>query len=369
MFIDAIEIYHVAHPLISPWRTAYGEDAEAHAVMIKMCSGNHSAWAESAPLRAPTYSPEFAGGVYLLVKEFFAPLLVGREIPSARAVLGALDAFKGNPFAKAAVEMAWWSLRSSMDEIPLYRLLGGRRQEVEVGADFGIADSIAELLDNIQGAVDDGFRRVKLKVRPGWDLEMLRQVRGHFPDFTFHIDCNSGYTLADLPLFREIDKLGLAMIEQPLFHADVYEHAQLQAQLVTPICLDESCNSVTSARQAIELNACRYMNIKPGRVGGLQNALDIHDMCAQAGIPCWVGGMLESSVGARVCLALATLENFVYPNDIFPTNRLHRQEITNEPLDLSAPGRMQASDVPGTPLDPLVDELKARTRAYVCVEP
>ena len=369
MLIDAIEVYHVAHPLISPWRTAYGEDAEAHAVLLKLYSGSHSAWAESAPLHAPTYSPEFAAGVYLLVKEFLAPMVVGEDVVSARELMDMLAPFKGNPFAKAAIEIAWWTLRSEIEGIPLYRLLGGKRQEVEVGTAFGIADSVTTLLKSIQGAIDAGFRRVKLKVRRGWDLEMLRQVRRCFPGFTFHIDCNSGYTLADLPLFKEIDKLDLAMIEQPLFHADVYEHAQLQAQIHTPVCLDESCNSVTAARQAIEMKACRYMNIKPGRVGGLQNALDIHDMCAQAGVPCWVGGMLESSIGRRTCIDLATLDNFTYPNDISPSGKHHREEITAFSLELSAPGKMAPSEIPGTPFAPLQERLQARTVSSAIIEP
>ncbi|MBN1402426.1 MAG: o-succinylbenzoate synthase [Anaerolineae bacterium] len=360
MRIDAIDVYYVKHPLIEPWRTAYGEDSDVHAVLVRMRSGETSAWAESSPLYAPTYSPEFAGGVYLLVTEIMAPLIVGQEIDSAGDLLERLAPFKGNPFAKAALEMGWWTLQSALEGLPLYRLLGGARPEVAVGADFGITEDMDELLAKIQGAVDGGYGRVKLKVRPGHDLEMLRIVRRHFPDSTFHIDCNSGYTLDDVPLFQEIDKLGLAMIEQPLFHTDLHDHARLQAALETPVCLDESCSSVRAARIAIEIGACRYMNIKPGRVGGLQPSLEIHDLCREAGIPCWVGGMLESSIGARICLALATLDNFTYPNDIFPTEQFHTEELTTEPFDLSAPGQMTAPDLPGTPFPPRMERLSRR---------
>ena len=368
MRIDAINVFQVKYPLISPWRTAYGEDADVHSVLVRTYSGSHSSWAESSPLCVPTYSPEWAGGVYHLVSEVFAPMLVGRDISSAKELLDLLSPFKGNPFAKAALEIGWWTLESKMRQKPLHELFGGMRGEVDVGADFGIADDVDELLEDIQSAIDAGFKRVKLKVRPGRDIDVLRVVRKQFPDFTFHIDCNSGYSLDDLPLFKEIDELNLAMIEQPLFHADVHDHAKLQAQLETPVCLDESCNSVRAAQEAIEIGACRYMNIKPGRVGGLQNALEVHDMCKEASIPCWVGGMLESSVGAGICIELATLDNFVYPNDIFPSDRFYREEISEERIELCGPGRMKASSVPGSPFEPLAERLARRTVASAWIE-
>lgn len=367
MLIESIEVYYVKHPLISPWRTAYGEDADVYSVMVRMNSGSHSGWSESTPLYAPTYSPEFAAGAYGLVKDILAPLLVGKAMASAPELLEQLNIFKGNPFAKAAVEIAWWVLEANIQGKPLHQLLGGKRKEVDVGADFGVTDSIEALLGQIQGAVDAGVKRVKLKFRPGWDIDMLAEVRRHFPDFTFHIDCNAGYELSDLPLFKKVDAFHLAMIEQPLFYTDLHDHAKLQAQLETPICLDESCNSVRAARIALELGACRYMNIKPGRVGGLQNALEIHNLCQQAGIPCWVGGMLESSIGAAICVELATLDNFVYPNDIFPSDRFYREEISRNRVELSGPGLMKASDVPGIPYEPIPERLEARTLAKAVI--
>ena len=368
MQIDAIEIYYVKHPLISPWVTACGKDTDIYAVLTRMLSGSQSGWSESSPLYAPTYSPEFAGGVYLLVKEFIAPILVGKNISSAYELLEMLSIFKGNPFAKSAVEIAWWTLQANILQKPLHQLLGGESSEIEVGADFCILDSINALLEKIQEAIEAGFKRIKLKVRPGWDIDMLREVRHNFPDHTFHIDCNSAYTLKDISLFREIDKLGLAMIEQPLFHSDLRDHAKLQSEIETPICLDESCNSVRAAREAIEMGSCRYMNIKPGRVGGLQNSIDIHDMCKKANISCWVGGMLESSVGAGICLELATLDNFIYPNDLFPSDNYYREEISERKMKLSNPGKMKPSDLAGTPFEPIEERLKARTISSTCIE-
>ena len=313
-------------PLISPWRTAYGEDSEVQTVLVKATSGEHTAWSEACPLSEPTYSPESAGSVFYHVSEIFGPHVVGREYETARDLDRRLDVFKGNPFAKAAIEICWWTLTSAISDTPLHRLLGGETREVTAGTAFGIQDSIDTLLGDIQQAVDAGFPRVKLKVARGWDLDMLRAVRAAFPDTTFHIDCNSGYTLDDLPLFKEIDGLRLAFIEQPLHHADVLDHAELARQIETPVCLDESIVSVKSAEQALQVGACKYVNIKPGRIGGLSNAIAVHDLCADAGVPVWVGGMLESGLGLSFCVELATLPNFTYPGDLppsaehFPTN-------------------------------------------------
>jgi len=233
---ERLEIYYVSLPLIYPWRTAYGADAAVDSVLIHAFSAGHDAWAETTPLRAPTYSPEFTRGVYALLSEIMGPLIVGREFPTAAALLDALRPFKGNPFAKAGLEIAWWVLRAKKEGQPLHRLLGGQTRDVAAGADFGIQDSIDTLLAKIQTAVDRGYRRIKLKFGPGWEMEMLRAVRAAFPRQTFHIDCNAAYSLDDLPMFREIDRLGLAMIEQPLHHTDLLEHADLQDHLETPIC-------------------------------------------------------------------------------------------------------------------------------------
>jgi O-succinylbenzoate synthase len=276
---------------------------------------------------------------------------------------------KGNYFAKAALDLAWWDLFARRQGQPLYRILGGSRDTVTVGADFGVMDTIDVLLEKIGEAVQAGFQRVKLKFRPGWDLPMLRAVRQAFPNTVFHIDCNSGYRLEDGALFAAVDELGLAMIEQPLGHDDLLDHAALQKQIRTPICLDESITSLDRARQAIEVGACRYMNIKPGRVGGLTHAVAIHDLCRQHGIPCWVGGMLESAVGAAHCLALATLPNFTYPADIFPSSRFYRQDLAEPPIVLSGPSHVRALDSPGIGTAPHPERLARLTVDHQIVLP
>lgn len=361
MLIEALDVYYVRHPLKNPWRTAYGEDAEIFSTVVAMHGGGHTGWSDTSPLRLPTYSPEFAYGVYYLVSEVFAPLTVGREIDSAEMFDTLFSQFKGNPFAKSAIEIAWWILESKIRNKPLHKLFGGSDDDVSVGADFGIQDTLEELITKVGTAVDQGYPRVKLKVKKGWDYDVVRAVRETYPRLTIHIDCNSGFTLADADLFRKMDTLDLAMIEQPLFHTDIREHALLQAMIETPICLDESCNSVRAAKEALETEACRYINIKPSRVGGIRNSLLIHDMCKDADVGCWIGGMLESSVGVSMLIEMATLDNITYPNDLIPSEVFFYEEFTDHEIKLSSPGKMKPSMVPGTGYDPLPDRLQEQT--------
>jgi O-succinylbenzoate synthase len=368
MKIDKLELFHVAMPLLYPWRTAYGEDAAIHAVLCRMSSGSIDAWGESSPLAAPCYSPEWGGGAFATVRDWLAPAIVGKDIQSGQQLQAELRLYKGNCFAKAVLDNAWWALHSKTTGTPLHVALGASREEVTVGADFGVMDSIDELLEAIGGAVDQRFPRVKLKFRPGWDVEMLRAVRRQYPDHTFHIDCNSGYSLDDVKLFQTIDEFNLAMIEQPLAYDDVLDHAKLQQQIRTPVCLDETIKSLGNARQAIELASCQYVNIKPGRVGGLTNAVAIHDLCQAANIPCWVGGMLESSAGSAHCVALSMLDNFTYPADIFPTSRFYAEDLSDPPLELttSADGQAAVRAFETLP-EPVPERLKALTVQHAMV--
>lgn len=360
MHIDRIEIHRVGMPLVYPFRTAFGNDDRIESVLVAMHSGDLVGWGEASPWQHPHYSAESARTSYLFAREFLAPHLVGREISSGDQLQQILSPVKGNWFAKAALDLAWWDLEAKLQKQPLYRLLGGRRNEVEVGADFGIMESVDLLIRTIAEAVEQGFPRVKLKYRPGWELEMIRAVRREFPRLPIHVDCNSAYTLADASMLLQLDEFDLAMIEQPLMSDDLIDHAELQKQMRTPICLDESITSADKARKAARIGACGWVNIKPGRVGGLTNALQIHDECARAGIPCWVGGMLESSVGGHHCLALATLPNMRYPSDIFPTSRFYAEDVSVPEMTLSGAGRMALGDGPGCGAEPDLARLAAR---------
>lgn len=350
MKIDCIELFHVAMPLIYPWRTAYGEDAAIHSVLCRMSSGSVDAWGESTPLAAPCYSPEWGGGIFATAKEWLAPALIGKDITSGEHLQRELSLFKGNHFAKAILDNTWWSLQSKLTNTPLHRLIGATRDVVPVGADFGVMDSIDDLLAGVGSAVEAGFPRVKLKFRPGWDVPMLAAVRRQHPTHPVHIDCNSGYRISDVGLFQQVDEFNLAMIEQPLQHDDLIDHAALQAQIRTPVCLDESMISTRRAEQAVALKSCQYVNIKPARVGGITNAIAIHDICQKAKIPCWVGGMLESATGVGICIAVSMLDNFVYPADIFPSSRFYHE-------DLSAPSIELIRDSQGVPSVRAFDKL------------
>lgn len=352
MQIDAIELFHVALPLKSPWRTAYGEDQTVETVLIKAESAELTAWAESCPLAGPTYSPEWAGGVFVCLRDWLVPAVLGEWIETGEALQSRLNRFRGNPFAKAAVDNVWWTLRAQRRQLPLHVLLGGTREEVLVGADFGVMDSIEQLLTAVGRAVADGYQRIKLKYRPGWDLTMLRAVRQEFPTERLHIDCNGAYTLDDLDMFCRLDDFSLEMIEQPLTPEDLIDHARLQETIRTPLCLDESIFSLARAQEALDLGSCRYMNLKPGRVGGLTVAKAIHEACAAANVPCWVGGMLETAIGARTNIALATLAECSYPADIFPSERFYAVDLGHPEvrLDKTADGSpmVKPLNTPGT---------------------
>lgn len=369
MYIDRIDLYHVAMPLISPWRTAYGEDAVIESVLVKMTSGDLAGWGETSPLASPTYSPEWAAGAFATAKSWLAPRVVGHRVSSGEQLQQLLSPTKGNYFAKAGLDLAWWDLHARKQGQPLYKLLGGQSPNVTVGADFGVMDSVDLLVDKVGEALAAGFKRVKLKFRPGWDIPMVRAVRQKFPDALLHIDCNSGYRLADAALFRTLDEFHLAMYEQPLGHDDLLDHAELQKQVQTPICLDESITTLDKTRKALALGSCRYVNVKPGRVGGQTVAKAIHDLCHAQGTPCWVGGMLESAIGVAHCIALATLPGFTYPADIFPSSRFYRQDLAEPAIVLSGPSQVRALDEPGIGTLPNEDRLHRMTVEHAVVLP
>jgi o-succinylbenzoate synthase len=365
--IESIEIYRVATPLLYPFRTAFGNDETIESVLVKMTADGIVGWGEAAPWRNPAYSPECGAGTYLVVRDFLAPLLLGQEIDSGEQLQAKLACVKSNPFAKASLDLAWWDLYAKGRQEPLWKTLGGKGPVVDVGADFGVMDAVDDLLRVIGEAMEAGYKRVKLKYRPGWELDMITAVRKEFPDTVFHVDCNSAYTLDDVAMIKALDDFDLAMVEQPLSHDDLVDHATLQAQLETPICLDESITSPAKARKAIQIKACGWVNIKPGRVGGLTQAVKIHDTCQAAGIPCWVGGMLECSVGAMHCVALATLPNFTYPNDIFPTDRFWAEDLGDPPIVHSGPSQISASEEPGCGAEPNAERLARCTLEHAAL--
>jgi o-succinylbenzoate synthase len=363
MKIDAIDIYWVRLPLAFVWRTSYADQHDTDTILVRMESAGQYAWGESCPPYIPAYSAEHTLATFHTLREHMAPRIIGQDLESSRDLLERISFIKGNEFARAALDIGWWVLEAKHRGIPLHRALGGERDRVAVGADFGIQDSLDILLEKIQGAIDQGFPRIKLKFRPGWDLHMVDAVRATFPDFTFHVDCNAAYTPADTDVFRALDRHRLAMIEQPLADdgMSLVNHADLQKRIETPICLDESAQSLAHVRAAIRLGSCRVVNIKMARVGGLTASRDIQALCAEHGIPCWVGGMLESAIGGAICAELATLPNFTYPGDIFPSSYFYRNDIGKPEIVLSGRGEVATSRVPGIAQEPDADLLKQWT--------
>ena len=369
MRLDSIDLYRVRLPLVYPFRTAYGDAHAIESVLVRMQGVGAAGWGEATPWESPRYSPEWAAGAYSLARDWLAPQLVGRDIGSGAELQAVLAPFKGNPFAKAALDLAWWDLEARLRGKPLWQLVGGRSDRVEVGADFGVMETVAALLDSVAGACAAGFKRVKLKFRPGWEIDVVRAVRLAFPDLVFHVDCNAAYALSDLELFRALDELAPAMVEQPLAHDDLLDHARLQRQIRTPVCLDESITSPRAARQALEVGACRYLNVKPGRVGGITPALEILEAGREAGVSCWIGGMLESAIGASHCLALATLPGVSYPSDIFPSRRFYDHDLTRPEIELAGPSVIRAFDGPGIGCQPEGEVLAVRTVESCTVRP
>jgi len=367
MKIDRIDLFHVAMPLVYPFRTAYGDEYTIESVLVRMWSGGAYGWGEATPGRLPIYCNEWAAGVFALQRDHLAPALLGRDIESGQDLQQALSSFKDNYFAKGGLDLAWWDLHARGEGKPLWEVLGGSGPTVAVGADFGVMESVDGLLAEIDKAVAAGFRRVKLKFRPGWDVDMVAQVREAHPDLPIHVDCNSAYRLDDAAMFKRLDPYGLAMLEQPLAHNDLVDHATLQGEIDTPICLDESIVSVDRARKAIEIGACGWINIKPCRVGGLTVAVAIHDLCQEASVPCWVGGMLESAVGQSHNMALATLPNFSYPADVFPSDRFYAPDLAQPEVTLSGPSEMTCLDTPGIGREPDLDRLEAQAVARATV--
>lgn len=362
MYIDRIELYLVKNKFREPWRTAYGSDDENCVVMAKMISGEHEGWGEGSPLPNPTYCSEWGEGAFEVAKRFLAPAVVGKDMPDYKAVNEAMSVYKGNVFAKAAIEIAWWNLQADILGVTLHELLGAKgNPNVKEGAGVGIRDDFDDLIREIGKCVDGGAPRIKLKAGPGWDIEMLEAVRSTFPNEIIHIDCNSGYDRSQIDLFKKMDKFNLAMIEQPFSPGDLFGHAMLQKAIDTPVCLDESVDSVLACVQAIELGSCKYINIKPARVGGLGNSIEINNLCAENGIGCWVGGMLESDVGKSICTELAALHNMDYPADLTPELDNYSEAICDEHLTHIAPYTFPTSTQKGNPIKPNFDKMLAKT--------
>lgn len=357
MRIESLTLHQIELPLISPFRASYGREQIRPCILVELRGEGLTGWGECVAMAGPWYTPETVGTAWLIISEFLAPLVLGQRFGSAAELAGYFAGVRGHPMARASVEAALWDALALAQAQPLAALIGAARARVPVGVSVGIEPDVPALLARVAGFVDEGYRRVKLKIMPGWDAVPTRAVRERWPDLALQVDANSAYTLDEARELRALDDLGLLLIEQPLHHDDLVDHAWLQAQLRTPICLDESIHSPEHARWALELGACRSMNIKIGRVGGLTAAITIHDMCAARGVPVWCGGMFETNVGRAANLALAALPNFTLPGDISASARYYRRDVAAPDFVLNPDSTIDVPAGPGAGAQVLPERL------------
>jgi len=331
-------------------------------LLLRMETEEAEAWSECVAAEAPNYSYETPETAWHILTEYALPGVLGAEWEDPADVLAPVSWIRGHPMALATVEMGAWALDAARLGLSLRDRLGGSRDRVPVGVSVGLQGTDDDLLRQVESRLEEGYRKIKLKIKPGRDVEMLRKVRDRFPEASLMADANSSYTLAHVPRLREMDALGLMMIEQPLAYDDLREHALLQTELETPICLDESVTSPGSARLALELGSGRIINVKPGRVGGFGSSRAIHDLCLPQGIPVWCGGMLEAGVGRAYNLALASLPGFTLPGDISESRRYWKEDIV-EPEFVMQDGLMPVPSGVGVGVEVRTDRVEALTRA------
>lgn len=348
MKIESIALHLIELPLVHPFRTSFGIERERPCILVEVQGEGVTGWGECVANYAPLYSSETVETAWHILSAFLLPALLGQEINDPSEITPHYKHVRGHPMAKAALENAVWDLLAKAQGVPLSTLLGGVRERVEVGVSIGIQPTLAELLERVDSFVAAGYGRIKMKIEPGWLLDPIKQVRERHPDIRLMADANSAFTLDDAPLLKQLDPFNLLMIEQPLGYDDIANHARLQAQLDTPICLDESIHGVADAQAMIDLKAGRIINMKVGRVGGFTNALKIHDMAQAAGIPLWCGGMLETGIGRAANVHLASLPNFLLPGDISATDRYYHEDIAEPPFVLNvADSTMTVPTAPG----------------------
>ncbi|GAA2778149.1 o-succinylbenzoate synthase [Crossiella cryophila] len=360
MKLTGVELRRIELPLVAPFRTSFGTQTVRSTLLLRVVTDEAEGWGECAAMAAPVYSPEYLDGCADVLRQFLIPELAGRERLDATAVAPALARFHGHRMAKGALEMAVLDAECRARGVPLSRELGAVRDRVPCGVSVGIMDSIPELLDAVGGYLAEGYRRIKLKIEPGWDVKPVRAVRERFGDeFLLQVDANTAYTLADARHLARLDPFDLLLIEQPLPEEQILAHARLAKTIRTPVCLDESITSAQSAADAITLGACQIVNIKPARVGGYLEARRIHDVCVAHGIAVWCGGMLETGLGRAANVALAALPGFTLPGDTSASDRYYRTDIT-EPFVLQD-GHLHVPTGPGLGVTPIPEALAAVT--------
>ncbi len=348
MRLEHITLRQIRMPLVHFFETSFSRTYERRIILVEVESQGATGWGEVTVGENPFYNEEWTESAWLILRDFVAPRVKGRDLAGAADVAPLTAHIRGHRMARGGLETAVWDLEARMAGIPLWRHIGGgARREIPCGVSIGIQDSVEQLLEKIEHELADGYQRIKIKIKPGWDVDVVRRVRERFPTIKLMADANSAYTLADAAHLRKLDDFYLMMIEQPLGHDDIIDHAELQAQLQTPLCLDECIRTARHAAQAVKMRACGIINIKLGRVGGFAEARRVHDVAQAAGIPVWCGGMLEAGVGRAHNIALATLPNFVLPGDVSASKRYWKRDIIQPAVETTAQGTIAIPDGPG----------------------
>jgi O-succinylbenzoate synthase len=356
-----LELREVKLPLVSPFETSFGVETVKHALFVILSKEGVTAYGECVAGIGPWYNEETIASAKYIIHTYLAPVLFRQRVMDPLGFIMLTKGIRGNNMAIACVEMALWDLLGKMKDKSLSRLLGGKKEEVEVGVSIGIQPSPDKLVETASAYLRDGYRRIKIKIKPGFDVDYVQAVRKAFPQTKLQVDANSAYTLGDVERLKRLDEFNLLLIEQPLGHDDIVDHAKLQKEIATPICLDESIHSPDDARKALEIEACRIINIKPGRVRGFVPSKRIHDLCLERRISVWCGGMLETGVGRAFNVAMASLPGFTLPGDTSATRRYFKRDIITREFELTMNSTLPVPDDPGIGVEVDQEMLDAST--------
>jgi O-succinylbenzoate synthase len=361
MKIECVEIREIRLPLVHFFETSFGRTTERRIVLVRVDAEGLTGWGEVTCGEEPFYSHETPETAWHILRDFLIPWILGREWASPSELALRFRPIRGHNMAKAAIENALWDIESQMQGVPLWKHLGGTLEEIPCGVSIGIQNTVEELLEMIQRELDAGYQRIKVKIKPGWDAEVLERIRGRFPRIALMADANSAYTLADLPLLKSLDRFYLMMVEQPLGWEDLTDHAKLQREIATPVCLDESIHSAEDARKAIEIGAGKIINVKLGRVGGHTEARRVQEVCRSRNVPVWCGGMLESGVGRAHNIAMSTLPGFTLPGDVSASRRYWTEDIIDPEVTVTPQGTIRVPQTPGLGYAPNLDRIEKLT--------
>jgi O-succinylbenzoate synthase len=361
MRIDQITLREIHMRLLTPFETSFDRSFDRRILLVNVVADGVSGWAEATVDSNPFYTYETVETAWHIIRDFVWPMLKGRELASAAEIWDLLAPIRGHNMARGGFEAAVWDAEARQKGQPLWKLLGGKIEEIPCGVSIGIKATISELLDAVEKELRAGYQRIKIKIKHGKDVEQLAAVRERFPRARLMGDANCDYRPEDIPHLKSFERFHLMMIEQPLAYDDLYSHAELQRQTSTPICLDECIHSLADARAAIAIGACKIINIKLGRVGGHTAARRIHDLCQASGIPVWCGGMLETGIGRAHNIAMSTLPNFVLPGDVSASKRYWAEDIIDPPVEVSPQGTIRAPLSPGIGFEPRLDLIEKLT--------